>query len=57
MPILVQNQVVHEQKLKDLLSSTCQISSEKRVLDLESEVQGFNTHLGKILLLEFLVFT
>ena len=32
------NQVVHEQKFKDLLSSTCHISSEIRVLDLESEV-------------------
>ena len=32
------NQVVHKQKFKDLLSSTCQISSERRVLDLESEV-------------------
>ena len=32
------NQVVHEQKFKALLSSTRWISSEKRVLDLESEV-------------------
>ena len=32
------NQVVHEQKFKDLLSSTCQVSSERGVLDLESEV-------------------
>ena len=31
-------QVVHEQKFKDLLSSTCLTSSERRVLDLESEV-------------------
>ena len=31
------NQVVHEQKFKDLLSSTCQISPERRVLDLESD--------------------
>ena len=30
--------MVHEQKFKDLLSSTCQISSERIVLDLESEV-------------------
>ena len=37
------NQVVYEQKFKDLLSSTCQISSERRGLDLELEVQGFNT--------------
>ena len=32
------NQVVHEQKLKDLLSSTCQIGSERIVLGLESKV-------------------
>ena len=32
------NQVVHEQKFKDLLSSTWQVSVERRVLDLESEV-------------------
>ena len=32
------NQVVHEQKFKDLLSSTCQVSVERIVLDLESEV-------------------
>ena len=31
-------QVVHEQKFKDLLSSTCQVSVERIVLDLESEV-------------------
>ena len=31
-------QVVHEQKFKDLLSSTCQVSVERTVLDLESEV-------------------
>ena len=31
-------QVVHEQQFKDLLSSTCQVSVEMRVLDLESEV-------------------
>ena len=32
------NQVVQEQKFKDLLSSTCQVSVEMGVLDLESEV-------------------
>ena len=32
------NQVVHEQKFKDLLSSTCQVGVETRVLDLESGV-------------------
>ena len=30
-------QVVHEQKFKDLLSSTWQVSVERRLLDLESE--------------------
>ena len=29
--------MVHEQKFKDLLSSTCQVSVERIVLDLESE--------------------
>ena len=32
------HQVVHEQKFKVLLSSTCQVSVERIVLDLESEV-------------------
>ena len=30
--------MVHEKKFKALLSSTCQVSVEKIVLDLESEV-------------------
>ena len=30
--------MVHEQKFKDLLSSTCQVSVESRMLDLELEV-------------------
>ena len=30
--------MVHEQKFKELLSSTCQVSIERIVLDLESEV-------------------
>ena len=51
------HQVVHEQKFKDLLSSTCQVSVERSMLDLRSEVQWFNTHLGNILLLEFFVFS
>ena len=51
------HQVVHEQNFKDLLSSTCQVSVETNMLDLESEVQWFNTHSGNILLLEFFVFT
>ena len=46
------HQVVHEQKLKDLLSSTCQVSVERSMLDLGSEVQWFNTYSG--ILLEFL---
>ena len=51
------HQVVHEQKFKDLLSSTCQVSVEGSMLDLESEVQWFNTQWGNFLLLEFFVFT
>ena len=39
-------QVVHEQKFKDLLSSTCQVSVERSMLDLGSEVQWFNTPWG-----------
>ena len=31
------NQVMHEQKFKDLLSSTCLTSSDRKLLDLESE--------------------
>ena len=34
------NQVVHEQKIKDLLSSTCQVSPERIVSDLGSEILG-----------------
>ena len=51
------HQVVHEQKFKDLLSSTCQVSVERSMLDLGSEIQWFNTHWGNILLLGFFVFT
>ena len=51
------NQVVHEQKFKDLLSSTCKISPERRVLDFESEVQGSILTGGNILLLESCVLT
>ena len=50
------HQVVQEQKFKDLLGSTCQVSVERSMLDLESEVQWFNTHWGNILLLEFFCF-
>ena len=41
------NQVVHQQKFQDLLSITCQVSVERRVLDLESKVHdrpGFYSH-------------
>ena len=37
IPLKSKHQVVHEQKFKDL-SSTCQASVERIVLDLESEV-------------------
>ena len=43
-------QVVHEQKSKDLLSSKCQVSPERRVLDLESEVTGLLFHVVKSLM-------
>ena len=33
------NQVMYKQKFKDPLSSTCKISLERRVLDLESQAQ------------------
>ena len=51
------NQLVHEQKFKDLLSGTCQVSPERIVLDLESEVMrglGSIPTRGNILLLDFL---
>ena len=51
--------MVHEQKFKDLLSSTCQVSPEIIVLDLESEVMrgpGSIPTGGKILLLDFFCF-
>ena len=52
----------HEQKFKDLLSSTCQVSVERIVLDLESEVvrdPGSIPTGGNILSLNFfhVVFT
>ena len=31
---------MHEQKFRDLLSSTCQVSAERIVLDLESETMS-----------------
>ena len=48
--------MVHEQKFKDLLSSTCQVSVESIVLDLESEaLRGLGSIPtgGNILSLEF----
>ena len=36
------NQVVHEQKFKDSLSSTCQVNSERRVLVLLHLMIGHN---------------
>ena len=53
-------EVVHEQKFKDLLSSTCQISVERRVLDLESEAmrgRGSFPTRGNILSLNFFLFS
>ena len=50
------HQVVHEQKFKDLLSSTCQVSVERSMLDLESEIQWFNTQWGNILLVDIFCF-
>ena len=51
------NQVVHEQRFKDSLISTCKVSSERRVIDLESEVKDSMLTGGNILSLEFFVFT
>ena len=53
----LKNQVVHEQKFKDLLSSTCQVIPEWRMLDLESEVKrspGSIPTGGNIFSLDFL---
>ena len=49
--------MVHEQKFKDLLSSTCQVSVERIVLDLELEVMrclGSIPAGGNILSLDFI---
>ena len=51
-----EGQVVHELKFKDPLRSTCQVSSERRVLDLELEVIGSIHTEGNILSLEFFLF-
>ena len=48
--------MVHEQKFKDLISSTCQVSVERIVLGLESEVMrglGSIPTGGNILSLDF----
>ena len=48
---------MHEQKFKDLLSSTCQVSVERRVLDLESDAMrgpGSIPTRGNILSLDFI---
>ena len=53
------NQVMHEHKFKDLLRSTCLTSSERRVLDLESEIMrglGFIPAGGNILSIGFFCF-
>ena len=52
--------MVHEQKFKDLLSSTCQVSVERIVLDLESEAMrgpGSIPTGGNILSLDFFLFS
>ena len=49
--------MVHEQKFKDLLSSTWQVSVERRVLDLESEAMRGLASIptgGNILSLDFI---
>ena len=52
--------MVHEQKVKDLLSSTCKVSVERIVLDLESEAMrgpGSIPTGGNILSLECFLFS
>ena len=51
------NQVVHKKKFKDPLSSTCQISSERKVLDSESVATGSVLNEGNILLLNSFLFS
>ena len=48
---------MHEQKFKDHLRRTYQVIVERSMLDLESEVQWFNTHWGSILLCGFFLFS
>ena len=47
---------MHEQKYTNTLSSLCQVTSEGRVLDLESEVLGSILTKLNIYSLEFIVF-
>ena len=52
--------MVQEQMFKDLLHSKCQVSVERIVLDLESEVMGGLGPIptgGNILLLDFFLFS
>ena len=54
-----ENQLLHEQKFRDLLSSTCQVSPERMVLDLESKVMrglGSIPTGGTIFSLDFFCF-
>ena len=49
--------MVHEHKFKDLLSSTCQVNVERRVLDLELEAMRSLVSIptgGNILSLDFI---
>ena len=45
---------MHEQKFKDLLSSQCQVSVERIVLDLESEGTSSIPTRGNIFFLSFI---
>ena len=50
----------HEQKFKDLLSSTCLSESIRSMLDLRTrgyERPGFYSHWGHILSLDFFLFS
>ena len=52
MPTLASDALLRENKKFQLQN----VTPERIVLDLESDVQWFNTHRGTILLLEFFVF-
>ena len=56
--LLILDQVkwcMNRRQFKDPLKSICQVSSERRVLDLQLEVPGLIFTGGNILLLEFFV--